>query len=215
MAISSGLPPTSRATEARIRLGTSKKVESSFWCGYFFHSMAAWAARIEVRGMGACPARFRYVVSSNSNHSLRQSINAPSWCDARRQSRRARHSLFRSWRGSASISLESAAAALDCWSQLKMPAQFAERRDDDQLAWAAQHCLVFQHPGVRVGDVHGIQTELQRRIDVAAGAVADHPAVRFHNFVLIDERPVGDMVFLRHDLDKFEEPLQTGALHLG
>src|SRR5260370_16892378 len=96
MAISSGLPPTSRATEARIRLGTSKKVESSFWWGYFFHSMAAWAARIEVLGMAACPARFRYGTSSNPTHSFHQSITPLLFHLAPSRPHPARPSLFRS-----------------------------------------------------------------------------------------------------------------------
>src|SRR6266404_6209585 len=73
-AISSGFPPISFAIDARIRSGTSKKVESGFWCGLFFASSAACTARMETFGIGDWPAKFKYVASSISNHSCRQSI---------------------------------------------------------------------------------------------------------------------------------------------
>src|SRR5437016_8596095 len=60
--------------DVRMRLGTSKKVESGFWCGYFFASSAACTARMETFGIGDWPAKFRYVASSISNHSCRQSV---------------------------------------------------------------------------------------------------------------------------------------------
>ena len=58
-ATSSGFPPISFARDVRMRMGTSKKVESGFWCGYFFASSAACTARIETFGIGDWPAKFK------------------------------------------------------------------------------------------------------------------------------------------------------------
>src|SRR5205807_491483 len=73
-AISSGFPPINFAMDARRRLGTSKKVASVFWCGYLFASSVACTARIETFGIGDWLAKFKYVASSISNHSCRQSV---------------------------------------------------------------------------------------------------------------------------------------------
>src|SRR6267154_451813 len=73
-ATSSGFPPISFAMDTRRRFGTSKKVESALWCGYLFASSAACTARIETFGMGDWLAQFKYVASSISNHSCRQSV---------------------------------------------------------------------------------------------------------------------------------------------
>src|SRR5467141_4040734 len=73
-ATSSGFAPISFAIDARMRFGTSKNVESGFWWGYFFASRAAWTARMETFGIGDWPAKFKYVASSISNHSCRQSV---------------------------------------------------------------------------------------------------------------------------------------------
>src|SRR5882724_871786 len=61
-------------------------------------------------------------------------------------------------------------------------------------------------------DVNGIQPDLHGRVDVAARAVADHPAVSFHNLVLVNQAPVRLRIFLRYDLDGFKKSLQAGTL---
>src|SRR6267143_1306223 len=94
-----------------------------------------------------------------------------------------------------------------------MTAQFAESGEDHELARARQDRLMFQMPGVLVGNVDGVQTDLHRGIDVAARTVADHPAMRLYDLVLVDEAAVGLRVFLRHDFDEFEESLEPGALY--
>src|SRR5262249_33697762 len=60
--------------DARMRFGTSKNAESGMRCGNFFNSIAAITARCATFGIGLCPARLRYVASSISNHSWRQSV---------------------------------------------------------------------------------------------------------------------------------------------
>jgi len=67
---------------------------------------------------------------------------------------------------------------------------------------------------VLVGNVHSIQTNLHGGIDITARAIADHPALRFYDFVFIDEAGISDGVFLGHDLDCFKKTLQARALHL-
>ena len=73
---------------------------------------------------------------------------------------------------------------------------------------------MFERPGVLVRDVHGVEPDLHRRIDVAPGTVADHPAVGFHDLVLVYQPAVGLRILFRHDLDELEESLQARALHL-
>src|SRR5579864_338363 len=90
---------------------------------------------------------------------------------------------------------------------LKMTAQFTERREDDQFPGARQHGFVFELPGVFVRNVDGIEAELERGIDVAARAVTDHPAVRLHDLMLVDEAAVSLVVFLLHDFNVLEKSL--------
>jgi len=96
-----------------------------------------------------------------------------------------------------------------------MTAKLAEGRQDDQLSRACHNRFVFESPGVLMRDVHGIEADLHRRIDVAARAVTDHPAVGLHDFVFVNQAAVGLGIFFRNDFDEFEKSLQAGALHLG
>src|SRR5256885_16949960 len=96
-----------------------------------------------------------------------------------------------------------------------MAAEFAEGWEDDELAGAGHYRFVFELPGVLVRDVDGVQADLHRWIDVAARAVADHPAMGLNDFVLVDERAVHFRAFLGNDFDEFKEALQAGALDLG
>ena len=72
---------------------------------------------------------------------------------------------------------------------------------------------MFHVPGVLVGNVDGVETDFHGGIDVAAWAVADHPALALDDFVFVDQASVGDSVFFRDDFDGFEKTLQPGALH--
>jgi len=68
---------------------------------------------------------------------------------------------------------------------------------------------------VLVRNVDGVEADLQRGIDVRTRAVADHPAVRLHDFVFADEAGVGDRVLFVDDFNRFKKSLQAGALHFG
>src|SRR6202790_5073442 len=74
--------------------------------------------------------------------------------------------------------------------RLKMPAQFAERRQDHQLAGTGHDRFMFQVPRVLVRDVHGVQPDLHRGIDIASRAVPDPPPFRLHYLVLMHQRAV-------------------------
>src|SRR5580704_5698318 len=56
----------------------------------------------------------------------------------------------------------------------KVVAQFAERRQDHQLACARHNRLVLQLPGVHMRDVDRVQACLHRRVDVAARRSEEH-----------------------------------------
>ncbi len=99
-------------------------------------------------------------------------------------------------------------------SNLEVRAQLAERRQDYQLPRPGHHWLMLEGPGVLVGNVHGVEANLHRRINVTAGAVADHPAVGFHDFVLVHQPAVRLRIFFRHDLNELEKSLQAGAFDL-
>jgi len=92
-------------------------------------------------------------------------------------------------------------------------AEFAEAGEDDEFAGAAHDGFVFHVPSVLVRDVNGVEADLEGGIDVAAWAVADHPALRLHNFMFADEAGVRDGVFFRDDFNGLKEPLETRALH--
>src|SRR6266403_4913 len=205
-ATSSGFEPINFAIDARMRFGTSKNVESGFWWGYFFASRAACTARMETFGIGDWPAKFKYVASSISNHSCRQSVRGAVVVEAMGIS-------------SAKVTrTQNRASAVGCniqigqRSKLEMAAKIAKDRQDHELSRSWYHRFVLQGPGVLMRDVHRIQPDLHGRVDVAARAVADHPAVSFHNLVLVNQAAVRLRIFLRHDLDGFKKSLQAGTL---
>src|SRR6267378_5541218 len=90
---------------------------------------------------------------------------------------------------------------------LEVRAEFAERRKNDQLSGAGHHRLVFELPGVLVRNIHRVEANLHGRVDVAARAVADHPAVRLHDLVFAHQFPVSVRAFLGNDFDELEETL--------
>src|SRR6202022_786555 len=94
-------------------------------------------------------------------------------------------------------------------------AELAEGWQDDELAGAGDDRLVFELPGLLVRDVDGVEANLHGGIDVAARAVADHPAVGFYDLVFAHEFAIALRAFFGNNLDELEEALQTGALDLG
>src|ERR1035438_5796058 len=66
------------------------------------------------------------------------------------------------------------------------------------LRRGVQSC-VFQNPCVLVEEEDGVQAGGEGGIDVALGAVADHPARVRRQFMPRDHFPVGGWVLLRHN----------------
>ncbi len=97
--------------------------------------------------------------------------------------------------------------------KLEVGAEFAEGWEDDEFAGAGHDWFVFHVPGVLVGNVDGVEADFHGGVDVAARAVADHPALALDDFMFVDEARVGDGVFFGNDFDGFEKALQAGALH--
>src|SRR5215467_5607231 len=95
-----------------------------------------------------------------------------------------------------------------------MRAEFAEGGQYDELAGAGHYWLVLKGPSVLVRDVDGVQSHFHGGVDVAARAVADHPAMRFDDFVLVHQAAVSLSIFFRHDFDELKESLEAGALNL-
>src|ERR1700731_5116047 len=98
---------------------------------------------------------------------------------------------------------------------LEMRSQLAERWQNHQFPRPRDYRFVLQLPGVLVRDIHRIQSYFHGWINITARAVTDHPALGLHNFVFVHQLAVSFMILFRHDLDKFEESLQSGALYLG
>jgi len=96
-----------------------------------------------------------------------------------------------------------------------MAAEFAEAGEDDEFAGASHDGFVFHVPGVLMRDVNGVEADFEGGIDVAARAVADHPTLRFDDFVFGDKASVSDCVLFRDDFNRFKKSLQAGALHFG
>src|SRR5271156_4849676 len=65
--------------------------------------------------------------------------------------------------------------------------EFAEGWQDDEFAGSRDDDLMLQLPSVFVRNVDGVQTNLHRGVDVAAGAVADHPGVGLDDLVFVDQ----------------------------
>ncbi len=71
--------------------------------------------------------------------------------------------------------------------------------------------LVFENPGVVVGDEDGVEAGGEGGVDVGAGAVADHPGGGGFEGVVAGEGAVGVGVFFGEDLDLGEEVREAGA----
>src|ERR1700731_2074178 len=74
---------------------------------------------------------------------------------------------------------------------LKVIPQIAKDRQNHQLSRTRQHWLMLQLPGIHVRDVHGVEARFHRRVDVAARAIADHPALRLHDFMFVNQQMIG------------------------
>src|SRR5260370_36625760 len=98
---------------------------------------------------------------------------------------------------------------------LEVGAEFAEGWKNDEFSRAGDDRLVFELPGVFVRDVDGVEADLHGGVDVAARAVAYHPPVCFHDFVLAHEFSVGLGTLLGNNFDELEEALQAGTLDFG
>ncbi len=88
-----------------------------------------------------------------------------------------------------------------------MSAEFPKCRKDNEFARAAEDRFVFDVPGVLMRNVNGVEADFHSGINVAAWAVADHPAMGLYNFVLVDQAGVSDRVFFWDDLDGLEKSL--------
>ena len=95
-------------------------------------------------------------------------------------------------------------------------AEVAEAFDLQQAAVAdfGADLAALQHPGVAVRDEDGMQTGLERGIDVGLRAVADHPGEVGRQGVFLDETAVGVSMLFGDDVDGGEMLLQSGALEL-
>src|ERR1700740_1749813 len=95
---------------------------------------------------------------------------------------------------------------------LEMGAELTKGRKNYELTRAGNARLMLQLPSVLVRDIDRVQADLHGRVDVAARAVANHPAVRFHNFVFPHQLAISVRAFLGHDFDELKETLQAGPL---
>src|SRR3984893_18796409 len=172
---------------------------SGMVCGNFFQSSACPAAWSATRGSGPWAAALRYVVSSNSNHSVRQSVMIflP---DRHRTHKYHAPCPNRDWR-------------MEMCSE--MLTQVAEASQDEQPAGSAANLFASQGPGGRMRDEYRIQACFERRVNITARAVASHPSPRFHDVVPVHHGAVGRHIFLRHDLNRLKMNLQAGPLDLG
>src|SRR5260370_40620438 len=92
---------------------------------------------------------------------------------------------------------------------LEMTTQFAKGRQDHELSGAPHHRLVLQGPGVLGRDEDGVQADFHGRINVAARAVANHPAVGRDDFVLMNQAAISLRSFFSNDFDEFKESLKA------
>src|SRR5260370_13337670 len=81
---------------------------------------------------------------------------------------------------------------------LEMTTQFAKGRQDHELSGAPHHRLVLQVPGMLGRDEDGVQADFHGRVNVPARAVAHHPAVGLHDFVLMKPRLITLRILFCH-----------------
>ena len=74
--------------------------------------------------------------------------------------------------------------------------------------------VVFEHPGVRVVDVDGVESGGERGIDIGAGAVADHPGGAARERMARADALIRLGVFLVRDFDGGEVFAQPGSQQL-
>jgi len=74
--------------------------------------------------------------------------------------------------------------------------------------------LPFQAPGARVGDIDRPQAQLQGRVDVGTGRIADHPAAGGVELAPLEQLAVGCDVLLVNNGRVGEVWAQAGAVDL-
>ena len=79
---------------------------------------------------------------------------------------------------------------------LEMRPQVGECLQDEEASVGRGDLLLFEPPGVLVGNEDGVEPGLQRRVDVGARRIADHPGARGVELALLDDRSVGLLRFL-------------------
>src|SRR5580704_413666 len=94
--------------------------------------------------------------------------------------------------------------------------QMAEAFDLQQTAAAniGADLTALQHPGVVMGHEDGVQTGLERRVNVGLGTIADHPGLLGQQAILLDHAAIGGSIFFGQHLDGGEVLLESRALEL-
>src|SRR5579862_4878894 len=73
---------------------------------------------------------------------------------------------------------------------------------------------MLEHPCVLVKQEDGMETRRQRRIDIAFGAVADHPATVRRELVAVDDRTIRRRILFRNNLDRRKMRCEPGVSQL-
>src|ERR1700680_1456181 len=90
----------------------------------------------------------------------------------------------------------------------EMLAQRAEIRQDQEAAATAAPLVVLERPRGGMGNEYGVQPRLECGIDIAAGTVANHPTVRFHDMVAVYQCAVRGRILFGDNFDRVEMNLQ-------
>jgi hypothetical protein len=100
--------------------------------------------------------------------------------------------------------------------KLEVTSQVGEGREFEEMlaGGGLVDDLVLEDPGEVVGDEDGVETRAESRVNVGAGAVADHPGVAGFATVVGRKREIGAVVFFGQDLDGGEVGCEAGALEL-
>ena len=101
-------------------------------------------------------------------------------------------------------------------AQLKNLAEFLEGVEFDEVLSGRRgiYRCVLEYPRVFVEEEDSVQSGRKRRIDVASGAVADHPACMRRELVARNDFVIGRGIFLRNDFDSGEVRRERGARQL-
>src|SRR6185437_17145659 len=74
--------------------------------------------------------------------------------------------------------------------------------------------VMFQHPGIGMMHVDGVQAGRQRGVDIGTGTVSDHPCGLVHERVPADDLAIGVGMFFRWNLNRGEVHMDAGAVQL-